>query len=466
MRRRVPGLLLLVAAAGLVRLAAARDDLWLDEIWSLSLASKLHRAQDVFTSLHHDNNHYLVTLWMFLLGENVAGFWYRLPSVLAGTATVALAALAGRRLGRTTAGFAAALTAFSLPLVVYASEARGYALAVCCALAAYLVLARLLDRGKPADALLFGAVSVLGILSHLTFVHVLLAAGIWSLSRLAVRPASIRGMSPVLGLAFTPPVLALAALWALDLKELTLGGGDPTPALEPVERMASLLLGRPNQPIFLAVPAAALLVAAGLQQLSRSGRTDWIFLLAATVSPALALAVPGVSFRHPRYLLIGVPFAFLAVAALLDALWDRGTPGRALAAAGLAAVLLGDARQLASFLRDGRGHYAEAVRFMASGASGPEATVRSDQDFRNGLVVRYYARRLALPRPVVYLDQGEAPGGVPDWILTHSGSPSPVHPDSLTDAEGNRYVFEKGFPFATLSGFSWSLFRSEARTPP
>src|SRR5258707_11952356 len=124
MRRRVPGLLLLVAAAGLLRLAAARDDLWLDEIWSLSLAARVHRALDVFTSLHHDNNHYLVTLWMFLLGDNAAGFWYRLPSVLAGTAAVALAYFAGQKLGGNAGVFAAILTALSLPLVVYSSEAR------------------------------------------------------------------------------------------------------------------------------------------------------------------------------------------------------------------------------------------------------------------------------------------------------------------------------------------------------
>jgi hypothetical protein len=468
MRRRVPGLGLLLAAAGLLRVAAARDDLWLDEIWSLTLASRVHRALDVFTALHHDNNHYLVTLWMFLLGQNVAGFWHRLPSLVAGLASVALVAAAGRRLGRTAGIFAAVLTAFSLPLVVYSSEARGYAPAVCFSLAAFLLLHRLLERGRLSDALLFGLVGVLGVLSHLTFIHVLLAGAVWVVFRIVTQSAALRVEAPPFAAAFAPPVLALALLWAVDLRYLEVGGGDPAASFDVVRRVGSLLLGGPDDAATGAVllPLVWLGVVLGLYRLRRSDPGAALFLLAAVAIPSLSLAVPRFSFLHPRYLLVSMPFVFLALAVLLDGLWEHGRVGKAIAAACLAAILGGDARQLAVFLRDGRGHYSDAVRLMASGVSGSSATVASDQDFRNGLVVEYYARRLVLPRPVIYIRHGEEPPGGPDWILTHSGSPSPVRPDALTDAHGNRYVFVKDYPFAALSGFSWSLFRNAARTSP
>lgn len=466
MRGRVLGVSLLAAAAGLLRLAAARGDLWLDEIWSLTLAAKAHSARDVFTALHLDNNHYLVTLWMFLLGVDRAGFWYRVPSLVAGIASVGLAAAAAGRFGRMPGLFAAVLTAFSLPLVVYSSEARGYSLAVCFALAAFLLLDRLLEKGRLADALLFGSVAVLGLLSHLTFVHVLVAGLVWTAIRLATRPAAPSRMA-VLAAAWAPPILALAALWAVDLSKLAIGGGERASFVDIVKRTGSLLLGGPDSAAAsVLLPVAGVGVAAGLYRLRRTAGDAWVFPAVALASSILALALPQVAVRHPRYLLVSVPFAFLALAVLLGGFWNRGAAGKACAAACLAGILGGDALRLAVFLRDGRGHYADAVRFMASGAEGTPVTAGSDHDFRNGLVVEYFARHLALPRPLIYMrGQGHWPAGPPDWFLVHSRLPSPVHPETLTDWYGNRYVFQRDFPYASLSGFSWSLFRNASSTP-
>ena len=92
---------LLIGAAGL-RIAAANNDLWLDEIWSLRLAGQVKSPWDVFTSIHHDNNHYLNTLWMWAVGPDRRPLVYRLPSLLAGTAAVAIAGLIGWRRDPTT----------------------------------------------------------------------------------------------------------------------------------------------------------------------------------------------------------------------------------------------------------------------------------------------------------------------------------------------------------------------------
>ena len=87
----------IVIAVGL-RIGSALDKLWLDEIWTLVVfASKVRYPWDVFT-FHHDNNHYLVTLWMSAVGtEQYSSLLYRFPSLVAGIGTVVLAALVARR---------------------------------------------------------------------------------------------------------------------------------------------------------------------------------------------------------------------------------------------------------------------------------------------------------------------------------------------------------------------------------
>jgi hypothetical protein len=461
MARRALGLSLVVVAAGAVRLAAARGDLWLDEIWSLRLATGIARASDVFTSIHLDNNHYLMSLWMFALGPDAAGLWYRLPCLLAGTASVALAAAAGGRFGRTAGVFAAAGMAACLPLVVYSSEARGYGLAVCFALVAVLLLWRLLDGERLRDALLFGAAGVLGLLAHLTFASVLLAcflASGWTLLR---RGGPARGRLALLAAALAPPAVTLATLWAVDLRFLEIGGGNPASSLETVEELGSVLLGGPEKAAagaFL-LPVVGAAVAAGCFRLRRSDPGAAILVLAGVLVPVVALALPHSEFVHYRYVLVAVPFVFLALGSLLDGLWSRGAAARVLAAACVAAILWGDARLLAGFLRDGRGHYADAVRWMATRSSGSTTTVSSDHDFRNGMLVEYYARRLSLPRSVTYVRADALPPGGTDWRLTHSDEPDPPHGASLTDAQGRRYEFEREFPFSGVSGFWWTLYR-------
>ena len=64
-----------------LRIAAAFQPLWLDEIWSLSLAESIQRPWEVF-AIHHLNNHPLNTLYLWLLGYGRSTITYRIPSLL------------------------------------------------------------------------------------------------------------------------------------------------------------------------------------------------------------------------------------------------------------------------------------------------------------------------------------------------------------------------------------------------
>src|SRR6478609_9391909 len=64
-----------------VRVLAAQNDLWFDEVWSLQLVRERgHSLADVFTNIKHSNNHHLCSLWMWLVGQNASALVYRLPS--------------------------------------------------------------------------------------------------------------------------------------------------------------------------------------------------------------------------------------------------------------------------------------------------------------------------------------------------------------------------------------------------
>ena len=176
---------LVVAAAAAVRVWAACDEFWMDEIWSLlGFAGPASSPRQILTA-HHDNNHYLITLWMYALGQNQR-YWilYRLPALVAGIGTIGAAGLLARRWGSAAAFSAVLLTGMSYMQIVYSSEARGYALAGFFALTAFLALDRCLMSWSPWAAALFVVSSILGTLSHLTFVEVYAAMFAWSSSRL------------------------------------------------------------------------------------------------------------------------------------------------------------------------------------------------------------------------------------------------------------------------------------------
>ncbi len=156
-------------------------DFWLDEIWALGNVLRLQSPLQVLTAIHHDSNHYLVSFWMYALGSGRSFASYRLPSFVAGIAAVPAAGALARvdREGRPE--LAMFLVALSFPLGFYSSEARGYSLAVVFALAAIGCLVRF---AKDKDARFFigyGLASALGILAHLSFLIVLVAAVVFCL---------------------------------------------------------------------------------------------------------------------------------------------------------------------------------------------------------------------------------------------------------------------------------------------
>src|SRR5262245_21003734 len=85
-------LVVVIVLAALVRLLAARGDLWLDEIFTVNLVRNASSPLAILTELRHENNHVLNTFFVYLLRPLDSDYIYRLPAWAASVATVAIGA--------------------------------------------------------------------------------------------------------------------------------------------------------------------------------------------------------------------------------------------------------------------------------------------------------------------------------------------------------------------------------------
>lgn len=453
--RWVIALILIVAAAALIRRPAARTQPWLDEIWSIGLARRATSATVVFHGLHDDNNNPLNTLYLRLVPADAPFAAYRLLSLGAGLLTVALLGWDPEDRGRGLA--AAALAAVSTHMVLYATEARGYALMALLALACWRLL-RPSAEPSPARAAAFGVCALAAFLSHPTFVYAYAALFVWAWIRLP-RERRLRGLAAL----FALPTAGFALYEALQYP-LTIDGAAEYPLRSILLRTLSLWSGAPGEGLAALAGAAALvaLVAWELARLRRE-RPDEFAFFAALFTAALAFAAI-FPFPFERHFYACLPFALLLAAGALTRLFRAGGARRAAAVALGLAFALGNGARDRALATTGRGHYQEALARMAAETPGDAVTVASDHDARNSLVLDFYAARSAPGKRLVYVRAKDRAASRPDWFLLHGFFTDPrLAPVSLTfPGAGADYRLVDIYPYAGLSGWTWMLYRRDA----
>lgn len=363
---RLESILLLVILILAFAVRTARLDaqsLWYDEAVSAQVAAKglaeLTRwtADDIQPPLYY----YLLAGWTRMAGH---GEWaLRFPSVLFGTATVALmwslaARLFGRdRRGRLTAAIAAGLTALAPLHVYYAQEARMYTqLTFFGALAGYALLrAFAAAEGRPRYGWWGAAVlaSLAALYTHYFALFLLAAFAVCALAGLA----SVHGRVPgrrmreaiaamvLIALGYLPWLPAMlnryrvdASYWQGDLK---LGEALRHVAISFTTAAPETMLEADAVrwlPWFGIAFAAALI---GLWAWTRRSRSaGWqevgipLLALLLPVFMVLALAARNPKF-NPRYLMLASPAYLAILAAGIAGWWTMPGRGR-LAARGLA----------------------------------------------------------------------------------------------------------------------------------
>lgn len=468
---RLAAAVLLLLSSGLM-MAAARGDLWLDEIWSLTYAQAVRSPADVFLKLHVDNNHPLNTLFLYLLGRQDSLYPYRLLAVLSGIGSVLLlGAIARKEWGTPEALSVLALAGASYPLLLYFSEARGYAPAIFFGLASYAVLRHDPPSWHWGKVVLFYTTSVLGMLSHASFVLLTAAFVLQSLVQ-EVRSGTPRSRAAGRLIALhAPPILFFTGWYVYFLRDMVIGGGPVYGTWTVIGRASALLLGLPDQPVQrgLATVLVFVLIVLGTVSLRRQGDAQWAFFPAAlVVAPAVMLLLTRPTHLYFRYFLIGFPF-FLLLLSYLTCEAYRRLPGpwRWLPAAGIAVLLLGQAPRDYLLLKLQRGSYSAALETIVKASPEGIILLGSNDDFGNPLVVNFYASRVAGGGRIRYVQKPAWVKASPDWILTYSQELSFEPPKEMVMRGGKErrligdYRLVREYRYSGISGWSWFLFRRQ-----
>ena len=459
------GLMLLVVGTAL-RIPGVFTDLWLDEIWSLKITQQVSSPIDVFTKLHHEINHYFNTLYLWYVGNH--GNWpgYRIPSLIAGSCTVGLAGLIGRRRDPTSAIMAMMVMGFSYVLIVYSSEARGYAMVVFCSFLCYYALDCYLEKPRWRWAVLYSLAAIFGLASDIIFANTLLAALAWSGYRWMKCFSGWKQVVVGVLSCHAAPVLFLGMLYWVDIRHIVAGGGTPSPSL--IHSYGTALawaLGTPAADLgkFLSCLAAIAVFYFGVRQLWRGNSDAPVFFVGVILAfPILLTAVRGSDAIYTRHFLIGMAFLLILFSFVLASLYDRGGRGRIICLFLFALYFLMNGANLLTFFQYGRGHYGEAVQFMAGHSEKPVVTIGSDHDFRIPTTIEFYAPQTIGSKTIRYYRTKSWPTEGPEWVVLHKESfEAPVPPlTELVDGGGNRYDLLRTFPTAPLVGLHWFVYHN------
>jgi 4-amino-4-deoxy-L-arabinose transferase-like glycosyltransferase len=197
----------LIALAALIRLTTlAEQSFWTDEAATLL---DVHRSFGaLFPQLVHFESTpplYFVIEWGWTHALGYSAFVARLPSAVAGIATVWFVYRAAAEVANERAGLiAGALAALSPLLVWYSQEARAYSLLAMFAALSFWLAARAVTSRKPSDQWLWALAAALALTTHYFAIFVVVPEGIWLL-RAARWPVAAVG---VVAAALLPLALA------------------------------------------------------------------------------------------------------------------------------------------------------------------------------------------------------------------------------------------------------------------
>lgn len=317
------------------------------------------------------------------LGDPVR--WMRLPSLLAGTATVPAVALLARRCAGPAAGVIAAAFAATSPfLLFYGIESRAYALATFLSCASVVLLLNATDRGGRWRWAAWAGITAMALLSHYTAVFVIIASACWALIARPQRRRSLlaAGLGAALLLAWWIP--SFLTQWSHSGSEARrIGNLAPLAASTLSNISIRALVGHPLWSSLQTTPTSAIpgsaalaMIATGLALSLGLAFIGWLrgsrhlrpgsettllvaYSLATPIGLILLSLEPGKTLLLPRNLICSLP----AVAALVAVPVSRskrplGIISTLLIAGGL---LLGSIRELHSYGRPDMGAAAAAV---------------------------------------------------------------------------------------------------------
>jgi len=366
-------LLAILGVAVWVRILSAHGGLWVDEAWSAVLVARADTPWAVFTSINHDNNHHLNSLWMHAVGYAAPPLALRALSIVTGAATVLVVAAIGARRSTAQALVGAALFALSPVLVNYGSEARGYAPMLLCALGAILVAARWLDDPAPSPRHLPGLLAlltILGLLSQLTMLFFVIAIAGWVALTLRQRFATATAAAMTARLML-PSVVAVILVFTLvfGAAAASPGGmqvGDYVPfsfasLASALQVMLATTLGASALPRWWIAVLALTLCVAAMAAVAQRRPMAWLAMLAIAGLPIALATLHVANTGMPRYFLLSSVAILLLLTDLIATALTKGPRSRMLAALALTLLAIGMCYDIAQDIARRRGDIDAAI---------------------------------------------------------------------------------------------------------
>ncbi len=127
----------------------------------------------------------------------------------------------------------------------------------------------------------------------------------------------------------------------------------------------------------------------------------------------------------------------------------------------LALVTAGNLAQVRRLMELGRGQYLAALDDIQSRTAGPVIDLASDHDFRNGMMLSFYANYLQ--KRINYHPAGQWPANGPEWLITHELDRQQPPLETRVLPNGVRYTRTGSYPYAGLSGWRWDVYRRSDR---
>lgn len=414
-------LLAAVAVASIgCRLAASRGDLGLDEVWTLEMLRNVDSAWHIF-ALNHDNNHIVNSLVVYALGPTAPLIAYRLPAALAGCLALWYGCSLARRIAPGAGSIALILLGLSDFLIQYTTEARGYGYLALSTLGAWWALEEFVDRPRWSCAVTFALFSTVGLLSNLTFLFAYAGLGVYSALKLASRRNfSGRGFA-----LHALPALTAILIYLLFVRGLAIGGGERLSLAEALVAALGGMAGVPEQNSWIAAAALAVAVVVVLAVAGecRSSPARGVFYVVTVVAtPVAVLAVAGRDVLYARYFLSPILVGYVAVACQLARWIQTGRRGQVVTASLLTAYVACNAAQITRLIGTGRGQFSATVRWMAEHSPQHRVVVASNHDFRNKMLIEFYAARDVVAYrdrgvQLVYVDQPQYRASGSDWFV-------------------------------------------------
>lgn len=441
--------LFLISAACMIR--AASGDLWLDEIWSLNFVRELSSPLEIF-NVSLDNNHLLNSLFLYGLGDQTTWILYRVPSLLSGFITLILIGRASIRKQTGDAILVTYMACFSFPLILYFSEARGYAPAILASLAAYLGIQTYEnEKSKPA-LLFFWLACVLGFLAHLIFIQVYLALILWT----AVRFKNFKQWLQCHWL----PLAFLSFLYFVFIRPMHHSGGPDFQWSRLLQTTLAMATGAPETGVgfWAAALTAGALSLYAIKRLMAEKNDRWIFFVSVIViAPVSMCLILRPEYLHFRHFVLGFSFLYLLWAYALGQIHERSKPGKIFCVLLCVLFFAGQLPRISRLMIDGRGHYKEAVEYLAGATKGPAIVIKSNHDFRNKTMLDFYARFLPPDKKINYLTQDS--GEESEWYLAHKLDPAFQPPPMVWNNTRKPYALVRSWLSNGTSGWSWHLYR-------